>query len=343
MKIAGVRKLRRATKRLQKRFFPRALILMYHRVAETELDPWALCVTPKHFAEHLEVLQKHARPMSLRELAGAHQNGNIPHRAVAITFDDGYADNLYNAKPLLERYKIPATVFVTSGYLEQNREFWWDELEQVLLKPGRLPEKLSLDINGSTHQWELGAAVNYSEDDCRRDGDRQADRAEPGSRMFFYYSVWQKLQPMPADERLKVLDEILTWAGTEAVERSTHRSLVPEEVRTLGEGEIVEIGAHTVTHPFLPAHSGTFQRDQIQQSKAYLDELLGYPVTSFAYPFGNYTAETVPLVREAGFTCACSCVEETVWRHDDCFQLPRFEVQNWNGEEFAKRLWRWLL
>ena len=342
MKVRKLGKLHRAAEWLQKRFTNRALILMYHRVAEADLDPWSLCVTPQHFAEHLEVLQKHAYPMSLKQLTQAHRNGTVPHQAVVVTFDDGYADNLYNAKPLRECYNLPATVFVATGQVGQNREFWWDELERVFLQPGRLPQRLCLGSNGSTYQWELGAAADYCEDDYQGDRDRKAWEGQPGSRLSLYYSIWQRLQPLPEDQRQKALDEILTWATAELVARPTHRSLVPEEVFTLGQGGLVEIGAHTVTHPFLSAHSVAFQRDEIQSSKAYLEEFLDCPVTSFAYPFGDYTAETVLLIREAGFACACSTVEATVWQNSDCFQFPRFRIENWNGEEFAKRLLRWL-
>jgi peptidoglycan/xylan/chitin deacetylase (PgdA/CDA1 family) len=162
MTIIGSGKLRQTLWRIRRKLASKALILMYHRVAEVDLDPWGLCVTPQYFAEHLSVLQKYAHPISLQQLTQAHRKGKIPHRAVAITFDDGYADNLYNAKPLLERYNIPATVFVATGQIGSQREFWWDELERVLVQPGTLPEKLCLEINGSTHQWELGTAAGRS-------------------------------------------------------------------------------------------------------------------------------------------------------------------------------------
>jgi peptidoglycan/xylan/chitin deacetylase (PgdA/CDA1 family) len=81
---------------------------------------------------------------------------------VVITFDDGYADNLHNAKPLLERYDIPATVFVTTGHIGHEREFWGDELDRLLLQPSTLPELLGLSINGSPYQWELGEVAHYT-------------------------------------------------------------------------------------------------------------------------------------------------------------------------------------
>ncbi|WP_225892760.1 polysaccharide deacetylase family protein [Nostoc sphaeroides] len=324
--------------RLQRRLASKSLILMYHRVAEVDLDPWSLCVTPQHFAEHLEVLQKYVRPISLQQLAQAHRDDKIPHRAVAITFDDGYADNLHHAKPLLERYDIPATVFVTTGNIGKQREFWWDELERLVLQPQRLPEKFSLKIKTTTHHWELDAAT-CSEDDLKCD--RHPWKAKPGSRLFFYYSIWQLLQPLPESDRLKTLDEISAWAMVEPIARPTHYSLLPEELLALDQGELVEIGAHTVTHPFLSAHSVAFQRHEIQQSKADLEEILNRPVTSFAYPHGDRTTETVELTRTAGFDCACSTVQNIVWRQSHCFDLPRFGVDNWNGEEFAKQLSRW--
>lgn len=104
-----------------------ALVLLYHRVADLPSDPWSLAVTPRRFAEHLEVLCAMARPVPLRTAA----EGRAPRRAVAVTFDDGYADNLYAAKPLLEFWGVPATVFVTTGGLDDGRELWWDELERV--------------------------------------------------------------------------------------------------------------------------------------------------------------------------------------------------------------------
>ncbi|NER47748.1 MAG: polysaccharide deacetylase family protein [Symploca sp. SIO1A3] len=342
MKPSLIARVNRRVKRLQKKFAQKSLILMYHRVAEKDVDPWSLCVTPEHFAQHLEAIKKHAHPISLRELAQAHQEGKVPQGSVAITFDDGYANNLHQAKPLLERYGVPGTVFVSSGYLNSHREFWWDELDRVLLQPGRLPEKLSLNINGSAHQWELGAAVDYSEEEHQRDYARQAWAAQPGTRLFFYHSVWQLLQPLPEQHRYQAMDEILTWAEAEPVARETHRSMFPEEVHTLEQGGVVEVGAHTVNHPLLSAHSTVLQQDEIKQSKVDLEKLLGHPVKTFAYPYGAYTKETVPLVEEAGFVCACSTVEDTVWRESDRFELPRFDAINWNGKEFEQRLLSWL-
>lgn len=342
MRIHGIRRLRRAARWLRNRFAPGVLILHYHRVVELPSDPHLLCVTPQHFAEHLEILQKHGRPMPLQHLVQALRDGNLPHRAVAVTFDDGYADNLYNAKPLLERYDIPATVFVTTGYMGHEREFWWDELERVLLQPGTLPETLHLSVNGSFYHWELGEVAHYSEDDYWRYrcwNVEQRDDTSPRQRLF--RSLYQLLHPLAEGEQQKVLDKLRVWAGVQSLCRPTHRTLTLNEVFHLAEGKLVEVGAHTVTHPVLSLLPAATQRDEIRWSKARLEEILEHPVTSFAYPYGLLTAETVTVVRESGFACACSSFADVVWRGTDRFQLPRVLVRDWDGETFASRLREW--
>lgn len=341
MKIPGIRRLWRTVRQLKKQFAPKGLILMYHSVAEVGSDPWSLCVTPQHFAEHLEVLQKYGCPIKLQELTQSLRHGDLPNRAVVITFDDGYANNLHNATPFLERYNIPATIFLVTGHIGCEREFWWDELDRILLQPGNLPETLNLNIKGNTYQWELGKAVYYREDDHLRHPDRRVWEGNPCSRRSLYHSLWQLLGPLTESERAKIVDELLKWARLERVIRPTHRSLSFEEMLTLVEEELIEIGSHTVTHPILSAHPVAFQKNEIQQSISYLENVLGRPVLSFSYPHGDYEAATLSLVREAGYACACTTVEETVWRNTDCFQLPRVQVQDWDGEEFAKRLSRW--
>jgi peptidoglycan/xylan/chitin deacetylase (PgdA/CDA1 family) len=265
---------------------------------------------------------------------------------VVVTFDDGYADNLHNAKPLLERYGIPATVFLTTGYVGSEREFWWDELERLLLKPGTLPKVLHLRVNGSTYQWKLSEAARYSEDTSRRHQRWRAWKdAPPSSRQRLYLSLWQLLGTLGEGERQRVLDELREWAAVQPVGRPIHRPLSLEEVLALKQGQLIEVGAHTVTHPTLSALPPDAQRDEIQGSKAELERVLGDPVTSFAYPHGgrsDYAAETVDIVREAGFACACSNSAGIVGQPSDRFRLPRIHVQDWDREEFARRLSRWL-
>jgi peptidoglycan/xylan/chitin deacetylase (PgdA/CDA1 family) len=331
---------------LRNRLMPGGLILLYHRVAEVQSDPWLLSVTPRHFAEHLEVLRKVGRPMRLDHLVKDLREGKSLYRSLIVTFDDGYADNLYNAKPLLERYEIPATIFLTTGCIGQEREFWWDELDRLLLQPRTLPRALHLDIDGSAHDWDLGEAADYGEDVAQHHRNwRPGDKHDPSVRQSLYRALYHLLRPLPADAQRKVLEDLLTWSLARPGGRTSYRPLTIQEILTLAQGDLVDIGSHTITHPVLSARPPATQREEIQQSKAYLEEILGCPVTCFAYPHGgqsDYTAETVALVREAEFACACSASAGVVRRAADPFRLPRIHVQDWDGEKFTQVLSRWL-
>ena len=205
MRIIGLRTMKRAVQWTRNRFVRRALVLLYHRVADLPSDPQLLCVTTQHFAEHLEVLRKRGHPMGLQQLVQALRARNLPHRAVAITFDDGYADNLRNAKRLLEGHDIPATVFVTTGYVGHEREFWWDELDRLLLQPGTLPDRLRLSIDGSTWHWELGLAAHYSKDDYERHRSWNVlGKEDPTPRQRLYRSLHRLLYALPDGKRCTV-------------------------------------------------------------------------------------------------------------------------------------------
>ena len=343
-KIHGLSKLQQATRQVRNWIAPGGLILLYHRIAEMPTDPFNLCVAPHRFAEHLAILKEHYHPMSLQQVVQTIQAGKQPNRAIAVTFDDGYADNLWNAKPLLEDYDVPATVFVATGHLEQKREFWWDELDRLLLQPGRLPSCLNLNINGKPYYWELGEASDYSDDDYQRDRTWNwyvQEQSDPGARQRLYRSLYQRLYPLSLNERQSLLDKLLAWSGAPATGRSTYRSLSPIEVCQLEQGELIEIGAHTINHPFLATLPIEAQQQEIQQSKTELETLLNHPVNSFAYPHGNYTTQTIDLVRKTGFACACSTSEHRIRQPANCFQLPRVVVGNWDGDTFARWLSNW--
>ena len=345
MRMVVFNKLRQATDWIRKKFTTKGLILMYHRVTEQEIDPWTMCVTSQHFAEQLATLQKEFNPISLRQLVQAQKEGKIPERAVAVTFDDGYADNLHNAKPLLEQYRIPATVFIANGHIGNDREFWWDELERILLQPGKLPESLTLRINGKSFKWELGDNTGYGKNKHQRTNENSGVvSCHENYRLnrSLYFTIHQLLQPLTEVDQNKVIEELLVWAGIKPVRRSTYRTLSVDELRTLSQGEFIEVGAHTVTHPLLSGLPESVQQDEVQRSKITLEESIGQQVRSFAYPYGSYTNETVAIIRKAGFDCACSTTSDSVWRGNDRFQLPRVTVEDWDGEEFKQRLLKWI-
>jgi peptidoglycan/xylan/chitin deacetylase (PgdA/CDA1 family) len=338
-------RLRRLAAKAAKRLSSRALILLYHRVAEATSDPWSLAVRPAHFAQHLEVIKRRARVLSVEELVAAVADNKLPRRAVAITFDDGYADNLLKARPLLEKNDCPATVFVTTGFAGSDREFWWDELDKLFLQPGSLPASLRLTIDRKDYRWELGEAASYTETAYHNNDQWRAwHKDDPCSRHLLYRSLWELIHPLSEAERQRVRDDLVSWARADLSPRATHRALSSDELRELAEGGLVEIGCHTVTHPKLSSLALSLQRDEIVGSKSRLEELLNRRIKSFAYPYGrpcDYTAETVAVVKGAGYDSACSTTNGLVGRRSNLFELPRFQAPDVDGEALDRMLMQW--
>ena len=319
------------------------LVLMYHGIGEVDIDPWGLFVSPANFEAHLEVLNRTARPLALPALVSAageastHGNGGQP--AVAVTSDDGYANIAATAKPLLERHDIPATLFAISAPLTEGGEYWWDELEAIILQPGTLPDHLDIEDAGHHLSMPLDAATTYTPAQRRvdhrfRDGDR------PGARMALYLRLWAELRDIGHTTRRRLLDRLWDWAGGPSAPRESHRNLTIEELTAL-DGELVTIGGHTMTHPLLPEISFRRQRREIIDNKRHLESILNRRVDVFSYPFGAHSNETVAAARSAGYHVAVTTRPTPVTDTTDGLRIGRFDVKNWDGDEFARKLDEW--
>jgi peptidoglycan/xylan/chitin deacetylase (PgdA/CDA1 family) len=340
----GAERLRRVLRRVTPRGATRGAILVYHRIADVAPDPQLLCVSPSHFAEHLAVLRRDWRPRALEPVVRSRGDANARNDAIAVTFDDGYDDNLHQAKPLLEKHDVPATVFVTTGYLDGQREYWWDELERVVLAPRALPRRFSLKLpDGKRLVHDLAADVNLAAGPARTRWN-VLEPARQNGREQLYLSLHGALLRLSDGDRHRVLEEVGAWADTGRALRVTHRALAPNDVVELVEGGLIDVGAHTVTHSVLATLPLAMQRAEIFDSKVELERVVGRPVTSFAYPFGSstdYSADTVQLVKAAGFTSACTSAPDLVRARSDPFRLPRHLVRNWDGETFSRFLRTW--
>jgi peptidoglycan/xylan/chitin deacetylase (PgdA/CDA1 family) len=323
----------------------RAMVLLYHRIADEASDPFGLCVTPAHFEEHLQVIRRLGTPMALEDVVAGVRDGKVPDNAICLTFDDGYLDNYNAAAPLLEKYDIPATIFFTTGPGGRNREWWWDEIERVFFQPGELPERLEVEIGGTRHGWELGPGRPFTaaERTLYR-GWHLSDAGAPTRRHRVFREVYHLVQPLSQEERSRVLDQLLAWGGTDRDQvRQERRAMTPEQARALVSRGLVTAAPHTVNHPALPSQDREVKRVEILRSKQVLEEWLDREVQGFAYPYGLYDDDTVAAVREAGLGFACSGDHGKVRRRCDLFLIPRIDVMPGNGDTllslFRRHLW----
>lgn len=321
-----------------------ALVLVYHRVTELERDPQLLAVTPGNFDAQMTLLAKRYSVLPLPELAAGIGSHHVPDRAVAVTFDDGYADNLLEATPPLERHGVPATVFVSSGYVESGREFWWDEVERIVLGPGTLPETVALETPEASFSYHLEGQLERTAEVAERDRAWNLLLPDAGPRHNLYRKLCDFYRPLAPVNRLSALAQLRQAAYADDEPRATHRPLTAEDVTRLDSSPFVEVGAHTVNHPVLSARSADEQRIEIGCDKEALEELCGRPITWFSYPYGklsDYTHETVSIVREGGFSGACSNHLGVVKPWTDVHRLPRVIVRDLEASEFAGLLEGW--
>jgi peptidoglycan/xylan/chitin deacetylase (PgdA/CDA1 family) len=319
----------------------RGVALMYHRVIDMPFDPWELAVSPRNFEEQMKVLKKFGKPVQLQEMGKKVNSFSFGSKQIAVTFDDGYADNFYNAKPILERYEIPATFFITTGMIDTNEEYWWDELEKTILQAEHLPEHFKMTINNNDHFWTINPDItkethNYSFDDA------PIPNGSLITRNQLYFILWAILTHLSFEEKRAVLSRILLWAGQPIPRRISHKIMSKEELLELSRVKLFEIGSHTQHHPMLSYLNTEDQRNEIQESKIFLEKTLDRPIESFSYPHGAYTSETVKIVEELGFKASCTVTARQVSRNDSPLQLPRFAVLNWNGQEFERKLRTWM-
>jgi peptidoglycan/xylan/chitin deacetylase (PgdA/CDA1 family) len=272
MRLRGLCRIQRLLEAARRRCTSAVAILLYHRVQVLSTDPQLLSVTPAHFLEHLEVLRRSYTPIPLKRAVAALRNKEpLPHHAVVVTFDDGYADNYEIAKPLLAKAAVPATVFVTAGRVGATTEFWWDELERIFLQPGVLPTELSLTIDGQHFHRDLDEWSRYATEDferhrawtvlCERD---------PGPRQTTYRALCQRLKPATNSDRDLAMTTLRTWASSAAPSRESHRALSYAQASQLVEDGLIEVGAHTMAHPVLSTLNRAEQRDEVVVSKSRL-------------------------------------------------------------------------
>lgn len=338
MRVRGIDRARRALGAARNLVSPHGVILMYHRIARSEHDPWSLCVSPDRFAEQLEVLNRCAIVVPLRRLLEAIPASRRSRPPVAITFDDGYADNLHCAQPLLERHGNPATVFVASGYTRTRLPFWSEELVRIVLGAAVLPDHLTLVIDDTPFEWKASLSDRGCATDSRPkpvDGDRLMAK-----RRRLLFDLWLRLRPLTIHQQMGMLDELKRWADDHDTPDATAMPLSHEELGRLVACGLIEIGAHTVSHCELPAQPIARQMREIAGSKADCEAMIGRPVTSFAYPYGRFDETSAACVRQSGFTLACSTRPGLSSVETDRFRLPRLAVKDWNGDEFERRFRR---
>lgn len=321
-----VRASRARLQRLRPLLAPGPAILMYHRVANESFDPWGLAVSPTNFAAQIEWIAQNRTVLPLAEFADLHRDGRLPRNAIALTFDDGYACNAKVAAPLLERLGIPATIFLPAELIERGDEFWWDELERIVMECKANVLKLA------DHEIALG-------EPNPQDRDWPFNELPRTDRQSAYKRLWSLLYPMPASDLDAAIMQLRSQARIPKRPRPSHRPMAPDEIRSLRSSPVT-FGSHARSHTSLPSLSLEEQASEIAAGTKQCAELIGARPCAFAYPYGDSGPETEALVEAAGYAFAVRADGRFVSRRSRRFALPRLFVGDWDQTELAWQLGR---
>ena len=257
--------------------------LCYHSVVPTDRTstPWYktyLCVTEKDFESQIKFISKNYNCIDLPTAIEKLKNKKLPKKSVIVTFDDGYRNNLSVAFPILKKYNVPATIYITTGLIDRRAHFWWDEQGFIINNHSHL----SFDWEGRHFNWTL---ISIQE------------------KMSAYKNLTALFKTLNLDKQKELMklirlrsnlhynynNEILSW----------------KEVKHLDSDPLITIGAHTINHPILSNISTYQAKEEIAHSKKIIEKQLKHSIDHFSYPFGeeiHVSSREFDLAETAGFS-----------------------------------------
>jgi peptidoglycan/xylan/chitin deacetylase (PgdA/CDA1 family) len=304
----------------------RPIVLLYHRIAGVRCDPWQLAVSPDNLIQQLSILTKTRKVVPLSWLVQKARDRTLPSNTAAVSFDDGYADFAHSALPILERFNVPATLFISTKAILDGAGFWWDALSNIILETPLLPDALSLKIGSQNFHWRLATTLN---------GQREAGMC---SRDELHVQIHRLVRLLTYAEQRDVISHLTNWAGIVSSARATDRSLTQIEIANLAKNELVEIGAHTVSHSSLPAQSLEVINREVQESRRHCWEMTGRNVYGFSYPYGDVDDRADRAVQSAGFHYACTTQAGTLCPRGHIYRIPRICVGNAEASTFQRQV-----
>ena len=293
-----------------------AVVLRYHRVAGSADDPVPLAVTPEEFDAQLAFLAERCTVVTAGTVAEAViEERPLPPQAVAITFDDGYEDNFSAAFPLLKKHGLPATFFVTAGWVESARVLWWDRLhEYVRRAAAEGAEPMGYDDLPPSVARVLATA-------------RLAEPAGPATVEHELVAAIRGLSLPPSD--VETLVECIAEAlGADEIDPEPYLPMNWFQVQILHEGGM-EMGSHTMSHARLATVPAEQAFEELAQSRRLLEERLDAEIGLLAYPAGNHDQDVMDLAAEAGYEAAYTTETGAVRLGDPPLALKRIGV--WSG------------
>jgi peptidoglycan/xylan/chitin deacetylase (PgdA/CDA1 family) len=269
---------------------PHLTVLAYHRIANVSdpgFDTYVSNVSanPRAFRAQLDHVRRHFDVIDLeRLLTWLKSSADLPARSLLLTFDDGYRDNFEHTYPALRERRLPAVLFVTTGFVDSGRTLYWDRLARGFHRTRR-------------------SFLAMVDGELRWDG--------PGERSAALHEVVRRLKQLPEDEKQTAVDALLEALGEpDEDDPCLPLSMDWSQVRELAR-EGVSIGGHTHSHPILSRLPLERAQKKIRTCLERIEAELGRPARSFAYTNGgaaDFDPEHERFLSQLGVRAAFSLV-----------------------------------
>jgi len=302
-----------------KRLRGKIIVLMYHELArdEDDVEAWTV-VKRSDFISQMSYLLKHYDILSLEDAltyVNEKTSGPDTRPKAVITFDDGYAGNGDLLKPIIEKMKIPVTVFVATMAVQDRILYWYDRLISSM----QTGKSVDLDLS----KLSLG---NYT-----------LNRTRGAANWAEMERLLSAIKAMDLEAGRDAVEEIIEMLDKHQSGRSYKFSyLTIEGLKELAKSPLVTIGAHSHCHTLLTQLDKPELDKTIRDSKLLLERWLERPVKYFAYPSGRYNNSVIESVRDAGFECGLTTVSGVWAEHQPPFSIPRIGVGRYDSIECFK-------
>ncbi len=292
------------------------LILIYHQVLEKPDDMRPDVIDKTAFTWQMELLARYFNVLPLQQAVTHLKNGTLPPRAVSITFDDGYADNVTQALPILQQFDLTATFFIANGFLNGGR-MWNDTIIEAI------------------------RVITQPEIDLSFIGLGQVNIQTPAQKYQVAQQIIKTIKHLDPAVRQQHTNQLANMAP----ELPDDLMVTTQQLKYLHQSGMT-IGGHTVNHPILARLDNETAQAEIKQNKQNLEQQLDTQLTLFAYPNGkpeqDYRVEHADMVRAAGYQAAVSTQWGVASQTSDLWQLPRFTPWDKEPVRFMERIIRQL-
>jgi peptidoglycan/xylan/chitin deacetylase (PgdA/CDA1 family) len=305
-----------------------AVIFMYHRVLPKELAQGTdipvqsgMYVTPASLRLHLSYLKAHFTIIPLAELVRRLKVGEDISRCAVLTFDDGWLDNYTYAYPILKELKVPATIFLASGFIGTTRWFWPENIAWAVLSVRSKRIDISMLPDALLHLLKSDTHMNMEVE-------------ESIERIVVEMKSWDEPQRLSVAKSCALLREKTTG--------ESERLLMNwDEVREMSQSRLVSFGSHTVSHALLDQLPVEKIQQEVVECAEDIQSHIHASAELFAYPNGNYTQQVSSILSTSGITAAVTTKRGLVKKDSPLLELPRIAVHE--DISYTRALFQWRL